>query len=213
MSSSRSIIPLSAIERKRLRAITSRATITSTRLVNTYEWGDLKADPHELVVKYFDAFLYCANWGTRRLILRVPSARLDLKNREKYCAIRAASSRRNRSVATVDATEQHLVIDLWSESESGDDWADVEPGLLSALAPIRNELIAGDYRALYVAWRLRAQAGELATNARVFSGTCRDRQIDWFAAGTRGVLCASTPRDGRASFCPGGVMLDPHLSG
>jgi hypothetical protein len=49
--------PLTATERKRLRAITGRATITSTRLVNTYEWGDFKADPHELVVKYFDAFL------------------------------------------------------------------------------------------------------------------------------------------------------------
>ncbi len=158
--------PLSAMERKRLRAITSRATITSTRLVNTYEWGDFKADPRELVAKYFDAFLYYANWGTRRLILRLPSARLDLKLAKKYCAIRTASSRGNRSVATVDAIGKHLVIDLWSESESGDDWADVEPGLLSALVPIRNELIAGDYRALYLAWRLRAQAGEFATNAR-----------------------------------------------
>ena len=63
--------PLNATERRRLRAITSRATITSTRLVNTYEWGNFKADPHELVAKYFDAFLYYANWGTRRLILRV----------------------------------------------------------------------------------------------------------------------------------------------
>jgi hypothetical protein len=106
------------------------------------------------------------NWGTHRLILRIPSARLDLKIAKNYCAIRAASGRGNRSVATVDATEKHLVIDLWSESESGDDWADVEPGLLSALVPIRNELIAGDYRALYLAWRLRAQAGEFATNAR-----------------------------------------------
>jgi DNA-binding transcriptional MerR regulator len=40
--------PLSVNERKRLRAITSRATITSTRLVNTYEWGNFKGDPHEL---------------------------------------------------------------------------------------------------------------------------------------------------------------------
>jgi hypothetical protein len=68
---------LSVAEQKRLRAITSRATITSTRLVNTYEWGDFKADPHTLVAKYFDAFLYYANWGTRRLILSVPSSRLD----------------------------------------------------------------------------------------------------------------------------------------
>jgi hypothetical protein len=61
--------PLSATERKRLRAITSRATITSTRLVNTCEWGNFKADPRDLVAKCFDAFLYYANWGTRRLII------------------------------------------------------------------------------------------------------------------------------------------------
>src|SRR5260370_33572109 len=157
--------PLSEIERKRLRAITGRATITSTRLVNTYEWGDFKADPHELVVKYFDAFLYYANWGTRRLILRVPSARLDLKIAKKYCAIRAASGRGNRSVATVVATGKHLVIDLWSESECGANWGDFEPGWLSALVPIRNELIAGDYRALYLALRLRPQAVEFPPNA------------------------------------------------
>ncbi|MGB6449886.1 MAG: hypothetical protein WBE92_03970 [Steroidobacteraceae bacterium] len=152
--------PLSAPERKRLRGITSRATITSTRLVNTYEWGDFKVDPRELVAKYFDAFLYYANWGTRRVVLRVQSARLELKIAKQYCAIRTAGRRSIRSVATVDAVGKHLVLDLWSESESGDDWADIAPGLLSALVPIRNELIAGVHRALYLAWRLRAQARE-----------------------------------------------------
>jgi len=43
---------------------------------------------------------------------------------------------------------------------------DVEPGLLSALVPIRNELMAGDHRALYLGWRLRAQAGEVTPGAR-----------------------------------------------
>jgi hypothetical protein len=158
--------PLSTPERKRLRGITSRATITSTRLVNTYEWGDFKADPHKLVAKYFDAFLYYANWGTRRLILRIPRARLELKIAKQYCAIRAAGTRSIRSVATVAAVGKHLVIDLWSEIESDDDWADTEAGLLSALVPIRNELMAGDYRALYLAWQLRAQAREVTANTR-----------------------------------------------
>lgn len=158
--------PLNATERRRLRAITSRATITSTRLVNTYEWGNFKADPHELVAKYFDAFLYYANWGTRRLILRVPSARLDPKVAKRYCSTRTVRSRSNRSVATVTATEKHLVIDLWSGSESGDDWGDGEPGVLSALVPIRNELMTGDYRALYLAWQLRARAGEISAKNR-----------------------------------------------
>ena len=158
--------PLGAPERKRLRGITSRATITSTRLVNTYEWGDFKADPRELVAKYFDACLYYANWGTRRLILRVPSARLELKFAKQYCAIRTTRSRSIRSVATVAAVGKQLLIDLWSEKEADDDWSEIEPGLLSALVPIRNELMAGDYRALYLAWQLRSQVGEIAAGAK-----------------------------------------------
>ncbi|MFZ0009000.1 MAG: hypothetical protein WAK94_12250 [Steroidobacteraceae bacterium] len=157
--------PLSGMERKRLRTITSRATITSTRLVNTYEWGDFKADPREVVAKHFDAFLYYANWGTRRLLLRVPTARLDMETAKQYCAVRTGRSRGSQSVATVTAAGANLMIDLWSESESGDDLDDIEPGLLSALVPIRNELMAGDYRALYLGWKLRVQAGEIGTRA------------------------------------------------
>jgi hypothetical protein len=158
--------PLHVNERKRLRAITSRATITSTRLVNTYEWGDFKGDPHELVAKYFDAFLYYANWGARRLILRVPSASLDLKIAKQYCRLRTNGKRGNRSVATVALSGRNLVFDLWSENEVADDWDDTDSGVLSALVPIRNELMSGDHRALYLAWRLRAQAGEMANAAR-----------------------------------------------
>ena len=127
--------------------------------------GDFKGDPHALVAKYFDALLYYANWGTRRLILRVPTARLDAKVVRQYCPILRSRSRRNSSVATATIVDGHFVIDLWSEDESGDDWSDSDPGSLSALVPIRNELIAGDYRALYLAWRLRVQAGEINPNA------------------------------------------------
>lgn len=154
--------PLSVGERKRLRTITSRATITSTRLVNTYEWGDFKGDPHGLVAKYFDAFLYYANWGTRRLILRVPGERLNLKIAKRYCGIRTRAKRGRGSVATVAHIGRNLLIDLWSENETADGWDDSESGALSALVPIRNELMSGDHRALYLAWQLRAQAGQTA---------------------------------------------------
>jgi hypothetical protein len=52
--------PLSERERRELRACSTRATITSTRFVNHYEWGDLKGDPRAWMEKYFDAFLYLA---------------------------------------------------------------------------------------------------------------------------------------------------------
>ena len=55
-----------------LRAVSTRAEITPYLFWNEYQWGDLKADPAKLVERYFDAQMHSANWGTHRLMLRVP---------------------------------------------------------------------------------------------------------------------------------------------
>jgi hypothetical protein len=44
-----------------LRAISSRAVISPTSFSNFYTFGDLKADPCELLTSYFDASMYFAN--------------------------------------------------------------------------------------------------------------------------------------------------------
>ncbi|MGD0560297.1 MAG: hypothetical protein ABSA93_35675 [Streptosporangiaceae bacterium] len=49
--------------------------------------------------RYFDAFLYYANFGTRQLMFRVPLDSVDLKTAEQYCRTEAAS---------VTATDDHL---------------------------------------------------------------------------------------------------------
>lgn len=36
--------PLTAAQLKRLRALSTRAAISSTSVVNTYQWGDFKGD-------------------------------------------------------------------------------------------------------------------------------------------------------------------------
>lgn len=64
--------PLTAREMRELRAYSTRATITATRFVNHYDWGDFKGDPTVWMEKYFDAFLYVANPGIRWLMLRFP---------------------------------------------------------------------------------------------------------------------------------------------
>lgn len=76
--------PLTQHEMRELRKCSTRATITATRFVNHYEWGDFKGDPSTWVQKYFDAFLYFANWGTHRLMLRLPSQALDIKTARRY---------------------------------------------------------------------------------------------------------------------------------
>ncbi len=60
---------LTKAEIAELRSVSTRAAITSASFTNHYEWGDLKAYPLKLLEKYFDAFLYVANRGTRELCL------------------------------------------------------------------------------------------------------------------------------------------------
>jgi hypothetical protein len=141
--------PLTSKEMTRLRAISTRAEITPTRFCNEYQWGDLKADPAKLVERYFDAHMYFANWGTHRLMLRFPVARVDPKSLRAYFVGDAASTK---------VAGDHLILDLHSEDEEPD--YEESQGSLAALAAVRTELMRGDLRVAYLAWLLAVQAGD-----------------------------------------------------
>ena len=143
-------------QQSELRAISTRALITPTSFVNTYEWGDLKADPRRLVERYFDAFLYVSNWGTRRLMLRLPAAALGAHSVGRYCI---------GDSATAWSSGEHLIIDLVTEDEDGafeEDWSyGGGEGRVSSIVPARADLASSDRRLLYLAWLLCVQAGEV----------------------------------------------------
>jgi hypothetical protein len=109
--------PLTEKQRAELRSISTRAEITATRFVNEYQWGDLKGDPRTMVERYFDAFLYLANWGTRRLMFRLPRGVLDSETAAQYCSTDTAS--------LID-TGSHLILSLYVDREPDDYWE--EPG-------------------------------------------------------------------------------------
>ena len=50
-------------QQQRLRSLSSRAEISTTRFTNEYSYGDFRGDPGQLLEEYFDAYLYAANWG------------------------------------------------------------------------------------------------------------------------------------------------------
>jgi len=135
-----------------LRAITSRARITPTSLVNVYHFGDFKGDPDRLMDQYFDAHLYVANWGTRRLMLRLPIRPFPLASAKPYAAGHRLRAR---------ATKEHVVLDFHSDSEDGDEDFEEGEGLLAALIPLRSDLLAGDLRCLYLGWLAGVQNGEV----------------------------------------------------
>lgn len=147
---------LTAQEMAELRAISTRAEITPTRFWNEYHWGDLKADPSDLLARYFDMHLYFANWGTRRLMFRLPVTAVDLDALGAYAP---------GGPVTLTTTGEYAVLDLWSEVEAPeDDW--FEAGHLAAsLTPLRSELLRGDRRVAYLSWLLAVQADEIDAGA------------------------------------------------
>jgi hypothetical protein len=147
--------PLSEAQRAQLRALSTRAEITATRFTNEYQWGDFKGDPRKMMEGYFDAHLYFANWGTRRLMLRVPRAALDTKTAEQYFY--------GDTAASLTVTGEHLIIDLYADREPDDYWEETPD--LGSMVGARSELIAGDRRLLYLAWLFAVQHDEVDDEA------------------------------------------------
>lgn len=149
--------PLTSGEMAELRSISTRADISPTRFSNEYQWGDLKADPKKLLARYFDAFLYFANWASHRFMLRLPASQIDLRQLKPYFP---------GGPATLTKTGKHLVVDLWSDSEEPeDDWIEAG-GRLGALVPLRSKLLQGDMSAAYLAWLLSVQAEEVSSSTK-----------------------------------------------
>jgi hypothetical protein len=75
--------------------------------------------------KYFDAFLYYANWGTHRLMLRLPSGALDVKTAKRYLGARSVSAHRKDNI---------VILDFGADDDSGNWTEDCDgSGLLSSL--------------------------------------------------------------------------------
>jgi len=143
--------PLTEKEMSELRAYSTRARITPTSFINDYSWGNFKGDEDVWMEKYFDAFLYVANWGTRVLKLRLPSRLLDLETARLYCPGERAFVRERGG---------QVILSFMSEDEGGGEWVEGEDWL-SSLISVRAELTRGDMRCLYLGWLLCAQSGEI----------------------------------------------------
>jgi hypothetical protein len=143
-------------EMQELRSYSTRARITPTSFTNEYNWGSFKGNADAWMEKYFDGFLYLANWGTRELQLALPAKLLPADTARRYSSGRAASSREKSG---------KLILTFLSEEEPDGEWFE-EGGNLSSLLLIRNELAHGDFRSLYLGWLMGVQAGELTEKTK-----------------------------------------------
>jgi len=88
--------PLTDRQMRELREIFTRATITRTLFSNYYTYGDLKANPRDLLARYFDASLCLTHWHR-------------LAERPAWDSTRAATSER---VTACDVKSWHFESEL-----------------------------------------------------------------------------------------------------
>lgn len=146
--------PLSEQEMAYMRAISSRGSITPVSFSNEYHWGDFKGDPKSLMRRFYDAHVYLANWGSTELMLRLPKEALE---REAFHGFMV------KGVLEVAATPSHWICS-WSQSASEDCdrfFEEDGAGWMARLVPLRQELLRGDLRSLYIGWLAAVANGEV----------------------------------------------------
>ena len=129
-------------EQAAISQLSSRVALTANQAVFTYQFGDFRGDPKQVLTKYFDAMLYLANWGTKQLMFRIPKSLIELEQVQPYCV---------EHYISYSVTGEYVVLDMGFYEEEGEFWVEGE-GWLSSLVRLRDDIIAGDYRVLYLAW-------------------------------------------------------------
>ncbi len=133
--------PLTRAQLDAVNALSSHIEASSTHALIEYHWGDFKHDPIKVLHEFFDGFLYWANWGSPQLAFRFPHGILPADLIDGYDL---------EDFVTFTRHPDYDILDIqFGEMEAPDEWTAYELGSLIA---IRDELMEGDLRALYIVW-------------------------------------------------------------
>ncbi len=136
--------PLTASEQREVGGLSSHMdTVTSTQAIVTYSWGDFKHDPQKVLLKYFDAFLYDSNFGMRQLMFRLPKNLVDVSSIQPYLF---------EDRITLEEHGKYFILEIQINEESDFfEWVESD-SVLGQLTPLREQLLQGDLRMLYLVW-------------------------------------------------------------
>lgn len=133
--------PLTKAQLDAVNALSSHIEASSTHALIIYHWGDFKHDPIDVLQKFFDGFLYWANWGAPRLAFRFPLGILPVNLIDGYDL---------DDFVKITRYKEYDILDIqFGEMEGPDEWTEYD---LGSLILIRDELMTGDLRSLYIVW-------------------------------------------------------------
>ncbi|MGB0847696.1 MAG: hypothetical protein ACPGSM_13275 [Thiolinea sp.] len=134
---------LTPAQKDELVRLSSRAQITNRRAEFIYNHGDFRGNPEQLIQEMFDMMLYVTNWDTRRLLFRLPASLFDVSQCQDFFISEEVDHYRSGT---------QIILDLHFSKEEGDGES-IEGGeWMDGLLPLRDELLRGDFRVLYLAW-------------------------------------------------------------
>jgi hypothetical protein len=133
-------------EQQAVAELSSRVHPHPRQAVFVYHWSSFRGNPREVLTKYYDAMLYMANWGSRQLMFRFPKAALDLERAMAYCQPLIV-----QDYVSFSTVGEYAILNIDFYDEEGGGWVEGE-GWLPAMLSLRDDILRGDYRTLYLAW-------------------------------------------------------------
>ena len=152
--------PLTDSERREINAWSSRSNASSHRATFNYSYGSFGKNPRDCVARYFDALFYTANWGTRHIIFRFPKKMVDYDALKAF-QIDASYATGYTTGIEITRRDEYVLVEFEYCDEDYAEWIDESDDTLSALLPLREDILNGDYRSLFVflldkAWVMNA---------------------------------------------------------
>jgi len=138
--------PLTQEEQQAVARLSSRVDPHPRQAVFVYHWSNFPGNPRETLLKYYDAMLYLANWGSRQLMFRFPQSALDLEAVMAYSQPLIV-----QDYLSLSTEDEYAILSVEFHDEEGQDWVEGS-GWLPAMLTLRDDILRGDYRALYLAW-------------------------------------------------------------
>ena len=145
--------PLTEAERKEIGSWSSRTRPTANSATFTYSYGDFPKDEEQVVERYFDAMLYASNWGSKRLMFRLPKNLTDVDALAKY----TFENDWSENYISLKQCSECYLLDIHFNHEEGGGWLEEDDYALDDFASLREDILNGDYRSLYLAWLQFAQ--------------------------------------------------------
>ncbi len=134
--------PLSPADREHVKSLSSRVKLTASNAQFLYHYSSFRSEPEVLLDRCFDLFVYVANFGIRQLMIRFPKASIDPKIFEPYCV---------EDGIEIKTTKKSIILDINISREDYYGWLE-EEAYAADLSALRQEILQGDLRLLYLAW-------------------------------------------------------------